>query len=120
MAAALVGTKKRRPEWPKPVADALNERRYAPLLAFSKRSSSSLPRLTAASSASFAVFLPDHTCCISSSTIVRTWRELARYKGAELAKQEGEKPLFRLAQVMEELFEQWDDVKRFPQFKAEN
>ena len=52
--------------------------------------------------------------------LVRTWRELARYKGAELAMQEGEKPLFRLAQVMEELFEQWDDVKRFPQFKAEN
>ncbi len=52
--------------------------------------------------------------------LVRNWRELARYKGAELALQEGEKPLFRLAQVMEEVFELWDDVKRFPQFKAEN
>ena len=52
--------------------------------------------------------------------LVRTWRELARYKGAELAMQEGEKPLFRLAQVMEEIFEYWDEVKRFPQFKAEN
>ena len=52
--------------------------------------------------------------------LVRNWRELARYKGAELAKQEGEKPLFRLAQVMEEVFDLWDDVKRFPQFKAEN
>lgn len=52
--------------------------------------------------------------------LVRNWRELARYKGAELALQEGEKPLFRLAQVMEEVFELWDDAKRFPQFKAEN
>jgi hypothetical protein len=52
--------------------------------------------------------------------LVRTWRELARYKGAELALQEKEKPLFRLAQVMEEVFEMWDDAKRFPQFKAEN
>ena len=52
--------------------------------------------------------------------LVRSWRELARYKGAELAMQEKEKPLFRLAQVIEEIFELWDDVKRFPQFKAEN
>ncbi len=52
--------------------------------------------------------------------LVRSWRELARYKGAELALQEKEKPLFRLAQVMEEIFTLWDDVKRFPQFKAEN
>ena len=52
--------------------------------------------------------------------LVRNWRELARYKGAELAMQEKEKPLFRLAQVMEEIFESWDEAKRFPQFKAEN
>jgi hypothetical protein len=52
--------------------------------------------------------------------LVRTWRELARYKGAELALQEQERPLFRLAQVMEEIFELWSDVRRFPQFKAEN
>ena len=52
--------------------------------------------------------------------LVRSWRELARYKGAELALQEGEKPLFRLAQVMEEVFESWNEAKRFPQFKAEN
>ena len=52
--------------------------------------------------------------------LVRSWRELARYKGAELALAEGEKPLFRLARVMEEIFAAWDDVKRYPQFKAEN
>lgn len=52
--------------------------------------------------------------------LVRDWRELARYKGAELALAEGEKPLFRLAQVMEEVFDMWQEAKRFPQFKAEN
>jgi hypothetical protein len=52
--------------------------------------------------------------------LVRTWRELARYRGAELGMQEGKKPLFRLAQVMEEIFELWGEAKRFPQFKAEN
>lgn len=52
--------------------------------------------------------------------LIRDWRELARYRGAELAKQEGEAPLYRLAQVMEELFEMWEDARRFPQFKAEN
>jgi hypothetical protein len=52
--------------------------------------------------------------------LVRDWRELARYRGAELAMQEGEKPLYRLAQVMEEIFSLWDVSKRFPQFKAEN
>lgn len=52
--------------------------------------------------------------------LVRDWRELARYRGAELALQEGEKPLFRLAQVMEEVFELWESSRRAPQFKAEN
>lgn len=52
--------------------------------------------------------------------LIRTWRELARYKGAELALQEGDQPLFRLAQVMEDVFEMWQEAKRFPQFKAEN
>jgi len=52
--------------------------------------------------------------------LVRNWRELARYRGAELAMQEGEKPLYRLAQVMEEIFELWDVSRRAPQFKAEN
>lgn len=52
--------------------------------------------------------------------LVRSWRELARYKGAELALAEGEKPLFRLARVMEDIFAAWDEAKRFPQFKAEN
>ena len=52
--------------------------------------------------------------------LVRNWRELARYRGAELAMQEGEKPLFRLAQVMEEIFDLWEVSRRAPQFKAEN
>ena len=52
--------------------------------------------------------------------LVRNWRELARYRGAELAMQEGEKPLYRLAQVMEEIFDLWEASRRAPQFKAEN
>lgn len=52
--------------------------------------------------------------------LIRTWRELARYKGAEVAMQEGEKPLFRLAWLIEEIFDMWEEAKRFPQFKAEN
>lgn len=52
--------------------------------------------------------------------LVRSWRELARLKGAELALAEGKKPLFRLARVMEDIFGAWNDAKRFPQFKAEN
>ena len=52
--------------------------------------------------------------------LVRNWRELARYRGAELAMQEGEKPLYRLAQVMEEIFELWASSRKAPQFKAEN
>ena len=52
--------------------------------------------------------------------LIRNWRELARYKGAEVAMQEGAEPLFRLAWLMEEIFEMWEQAKRFPQFKAEN
>ena len=55
-----------------------------------------------------------------NNVLIRTWRELARYKGSEVAKQEGEKPLFRLAWLMEEIFDMWNEAKRFPQFKAEN
>ncbi len=51
--------------------------------------------------------------------LVRTWRELARYRGAELYLQEGGEPLMRLPWVMEEIYELWDNVKRFPQIKAE-
>ena len=52
--------------------------------------------------------------------LVRSWGELARYRGAELAMQEGERPLYRLTQVMEEIFDLWEISKKAPQFKAEN
>ncbi len=51
--------------------------------------------------------------------LVRDWRELARYAGAEAYMQEGGDPLMRLPWVMEQVFEMWDEVKRFPQIKAE-
>ena len=50
---------------------------------------------------------------------IRTWRDLARYKGAEVRSQEGADGLMRLPWVMEEVFEAWDAVKDRPQFKAE-
>ena len=50
---------------------------------------------------------------------IRTWRDLARYKGAEVRSLEGEDGLMRLPWVMEEVFEAWDEVKDRPQFKAE-
>jgi hypothetical protein len=52
--------------------------------------------------------------------LVRDWRESARYWGAELALEEGEKPLYRLAQVMEQIFEEWEVERKAPHFKAEN
>ncbi|MBM3487031.1 MAG: hypothetical protein FJX67_10435 [Alphaproteobacteria bacterium] len=51
--------------------------------------------------------------------LVRNWRELARYRGAELHMMGDNDALLRLPLVMEELFEQWDRAKRFPQIKAE-
>ena len=50
---------------------------------------------------------------------IRTWRDLARYKGAEVRSLEGEDGLMRLPWVMEEVFEAWNEVKDRPQFKAE-
>src|SRR5690606_17552495 len=51
--------------------------------------------------------------------LIRTWRELARYRGAEEALKHGEKPLMSLASLMEDILAQWDRAKVQPQFKAE-
>jgi hypothetical protein len=50
---------------------------------------------------------------------IRTWRDIARYKGAEVLSQEGPSGLMRLPWVMEDVFDEWDKVKDRPQFKAE-
>lgn len=50
---------------------------------------------------------------------IRTWRDVARYKGAEVLSQEGPTALLRLPWVMEDVFDDWDRVKDRPQFKAE-
>ena len=52
--------------------------------------------------------------------LVRTGASLRATAAPSSRMQEGEKPLFRLAQVMEQIFELWDDVQAAPQFKAEN
>lgn len=51
--------------------------------------------------------------------LIRTWRDIARYKGAEVRSQEGADGLMRLPWVMEEVFDEWQAVKNRPQFKAE-
>jgi len=50
---------------------------------------------------------------------IRTWRDLARYKGPEALGQEGPQALMRLPWLMEEILETWDTAKKRPQFKAE-
>ncbi len=51
--------------------------------------------------------------------LIRTWRDIARYKGAEVRSQEGADGLMRLPWVMEDVFDEWQKVKNRPQFKAE-
>jgi hypothetical protein len=50
---------------------------------------------------------------------IRSWRDSARYKGPEALGQEGPKALMRLPWLMEEVFEEWEQIKDLPQFKAE-
>ena len=50
---------------------------------------------------------------------IRTWRDLARYRGSEALGQEGPNALMRLPWLMEEILNAWDTVKQRPQFKAE-
>jgi hypothetical protein len=50
---------------------------------------------------------------------IRTWRDLARYRGPEALGQEGPSALMRLPWLMEEILEAWEVAKLRPQFKAE-
>ena len=50
---------------------------------------------------------------------IRTWRDLARYKGAEALGQEGPLALMRLPWLMEEILEHWETARKRPNFKAE-
>ena len=50
---------------------------------------------------------------------IRTWRDLARYRGSEALGQEGPNALMRLPWLMEEILEAWDVARKRPQFKAE-
>ena len=51
--------------------------------------------------------------------LIRNWRELARYRGAEALKSEGPEALMSLPALMEDIFDEWAQSTRFPQFKAE-
>jgi hypothetical protein len=50
---------------------------------------------------------------------IRTWRDLARYRGSEALGQEGPNALMRLPSLMEEILDAWEIARRRPQFKAE-
>ena len=50
---------------------------------------------------------------------IRTWRDLARYRGPEALGREGAKALMRLPMLMEEVLDEWDKEKWSPRFKAE-
>jgi hypothetical protein len=50
---------------------------------------------------------------------IRTWRDLARYRGPEALGQEGPQALMRLPWLMEEILDAWNAAKSRPQFKAE-
>ena len=51
---------------------------------------------------------------------IRSWQDIARYYGYELIQAEGVEALSRLAMVMEEVHENWEQVTSQPNFKAEN
>jgi hypothetical protein len=50
---------------------------------------------------------------------IRTWRDLARYRGPEALGQEGPNVLMRLPSLMEEILDAWEIARKRPQFKAE-
>jgi hypothetical protein len=50
---------------------------------------------------------------------IRTWRDLARYRGPEALGQEGPTALMRLPWLMEEILDAWEVARKRPQFKAE-
>ncbi len=50
---------------------------------------------------------------------IRTWRDLARYKGSEALGQEGPQALMRLPWLMEEILDLWENARKRPNFKAE-
>jgi hypothetical protein len=50
---------------------------------------------------------------------IRTWRDLARYRGPEALGKEGPSALMRLPLLMEEILDEWERAKCRPQFKAE-
>jgi hypothetical protein len=50
---------------------------------------------------------------------IRTWRDLARYRGSEALGQEGPNALMRLPSLMEEILDTWEVARKRPQFKAE-
>lgn len=54
-----------------------------------------------------------------NALVVRTWRDIARYRGAEVLRQQGGDALMSLPALIEDVFQSWEEVKHLPQIKAE-
>jgi hypothetical protein len=50
---------------------------------------------------------------------IRTWRDIARYRGPEALGSEGGEALKRLPWLIEDIFDEWEIARRRPQFKCE-
>jgi hypothetical protein len=50
---------------------------------------------------------------------IRSWRDVARYRGPEALGKEGPRALMRLPMLMEEVLEEWEKESWSPRFKAE-
>jgi hypothetical protein len=51
--------------------------------------------------------------------VLRTWRDVARYKGAEALRKVGPQALMSLPALIEDIYAAWDQMKTLPEFKAE-
>lgn len=51
--------------------------------------------------------------------VLRTWRDVARYKGAEALRKVGPQALMSLPALIEDIHAAWDEMKTLPEFKAE-
>lgn len=54
-----------------------------------------------------------------NALIVRTWRDIARYRGAEVLRSQGPEALMSLPALIEDVFQSWNEAKHLPQIKAE-
>ena len=54
-----------------------------------------------------------------NEVVIRTWRDIARYRGAEALKRQGPQVLRSLPELIENIFKEWRASTYLPQIKAE-